>query len=225
MSESIQAVIFDWRGTLVTELSPAQWAAEALRRTGRPAQARDALALLRRINAAAGQPNRLQSPDGNTSRARHLDTYLSVFADAHLDDDLAHELVAVDSDPDYNRLAKDAPGTLRALWQAGVKIGVLSNIHFDIRPEFAAAGLLELIDAFALSCELGIQKPDPEIFRVTAGLLNTPVERTLMVGDRPARDGVAVEAGMVTILVPSLRDPQCCRLGPVTAAAGLAVAP
>jgi FMN phosphatase YigB (HAD superfamily) len=176
--------------------------------------------LLRDIRKAAGQPNRLQSPQGNTSAARHRETYYSVFEDAGLDDDLADALFAVDSDPTYNIFAADAAATLVSVIEKGCKIGVLSNIHFDIRPMFARAQLLDYIDTFVLSNEHGVQKPDPAIFQLALDELGTRAEQTLMVGDRPSRDGVAIEVGMPTLLVPALTDPSQRRLHLVTNAIG-----
>ncbi|TQM30166.1 HAD family hydrolase [Nocardia bhagyanarayanae] len=219
-SPDIRAVVFDWRGTLVTELSPTRWMQEALRRVGRPQDDAAALALLQRIQAADGHPSRLRSPQGNTSAARHEETYRAVFADAGLDTELSDELFAVDSDPTYNHFAADAAATLTALAEYGCKIGILSNIHFDIRPCFAEAQLFDLIDTFVLSSERGIQKPDPAIFRATLDELGTHATETLMVGDRPSRDGMAVEVGMPTLLVPSLTDPQRCQLHVVVNAIG-----
>ncbi|MFE7743061.1 HAD family hydrolase [Nocardia sp. NPDC057455] len=219
-SHDIRAVVFDWRGTLVSELSPQRWTEEALRRSGRRHDAATATALLQNIRTAAGQPNRLQSPQGNTSAARHRETYYAVFADAGLDSDLADALFAVDSDPSYNHFAADAAATLTTLFEGGYRIGVLSNIHFDIRPFFAEAGLSDLIGTFVLSNEHGIQKPDPAIFRVACEELGTRPAQTLMVGDRPSRDGAAVEIGMPTLLVPSLTDPRQRQLHLVTNALG-----
>ncbi|MBU3059969.1 HAD family hydrolase [Nocardia sp. NEAU-G5] len=216
----IRAVVFDWRGTLASELTPEGWVREALRRTGRDDGARSVAAVLRSIRTAAGQPNRLQSPRGNTSYARHRETYYSVFADAALGDDLADALFAVDSDPSYNHFAVDAAETFTALIESDCRIAILSNIHVDIRPTFAAAGLLDSVDTFVLSGERGIQKPDPAIFHLALNHLGVPAEHALMVGDRPSRDGAAVEVGMPTLLVPQLTDPNDRRLHLVTRAAG-----
>ena len=41
---------------------------------------------------------------------------------------------------------------------------MLSDVHFDIRPAFIAAGMDGLVDTFVLSFEQGVQKPDPAIF-------------------------------------------------------------
>jgi FMN phosphatase YigB (HAD superfamily) len=216
----IRAVVFDWRGTLVSELAPEGWAREALRRAGRAHDDHAVTTLLQDIRKAAGQPNRLQSPHGNTSAERHRETYYTVFTDAGLDSELADSLFAVDSDPSYNIFAVDIGRTLDSLIKKGCKIGVISNIHFDIRPTFAEPQLLDSIDTFVLSGEQGIQKPDPAIFRLALDLLGTRAEQTLMVGDRPSRDGVAIEVGMPTLLVPALTDPQQRRLHIVTNAIG-----
>ncbi|MQY22498.1 Phosphoglycolate phosphatase [Nocardia sp. RB20] len=155
------------------------------------------------------------------SAERHRETYYSVFADAGLDIGVADALFAVDSDPGYNVFADDAVETIHGLREFGCKIGVLSNIHFDIRPVFAEVGLLGAIDAVVLSGELGVQKPDPAIFRVALEMLGTRAGETLMVGDRAGRDGVAVEVGMPTLLVPPLTDPRQRRLHLVTNAVGV----
>ncbi|MFC9438801.1 HAD family hydrolase [Nocardia sp. NPDC057030] len=215
------AVVFDWRGTLVSELTPQGWAREALRRIDRDDSDEAVSALLRDIRTAAGEPNRLQSPHGNTSYERHKATFDAVFADAGLDPRLAEELFAVDSDPAYNTFAVDAADTIAALRDHGCKIGILSNIHFDIRPEFAEAGLLTSIDAFVLSGERGIQKPDPAIFELMLKELGTPAEHTLMVGDRFTRDGAAAVIGMPTLLVPALTDHEKRQLHLVTNTVGL----
>ena len=52
-------------------------------------------------------------------------------------------------------------------------------------------------------------------------LLGTPAAHTLMVGDRASRDGVTVQVGMPTLLVPPLTDPHQRRLHIVTRAAGI----
>jgi HAD superfamily hydrolase (TIGR01493 family) len=80
----------------------------------------------------------------------------------------------------------------------------VSDIHFDLRREFAAAGLGGLIDSFVLSFEHGVQKPDPEIFRIAAHALALDPPELLMVGDRASHDGGAVGLGITTLLLPSL---------------------
>ena len=49
-------------------------------------------------------------------------------------------------------------------------------------------------------------EPDPALFALTLSALGTTPGQTLMVGDRSASDGGAVEAGLTTLLLPPLRD-------------------
>jgi HAD superfamily hydrolase (TIGR01509 family) len=96
----------------------------------------------------------------------------------------------------------DAGDALRALRDAGVRVAVVSNVGFDIRPLCAAWGLAELVDAFVLSYEVGRCKPDPAVFRCACAALGVPPERALMVGDSPA-DAGAVRAGCAALVLPA----------------------
>lgn len=116
------------------------------------------------------------------------------------------------------RFAQDVEGLLLALDTAGVRVGVVSDIHVDLRPVFASHVLpdgrtwADLIQTWALSFELGFVKPVPEIFRAALDGLGLPASEVLMVGDRGAWDGAAVEVGMTTLLLPPLEDPADERL-------------
>lgn len=136
----------------------------------------------------------------------HGDTYFGVFADAGIDEELAAALYAVESDPAHNPFAVDAAPVLEAIARHGVRIAVLSDIHFDLRPAFASVGLADAVDAYVLSFEHGVQKPDPAIFELALGYLGTEPQQTLMVGDRSGPDGGAVEVGMPTLLLPPLTN-------------------
>lgn len=96
----------------------------------------------------------------------------------------------------------DVRTTLETLRAAGVKIGVVSNAGWDVRIQFVAAGIHELVDAYALSCEVGVIKPDPELFLRPCKELGVEPARALMVGDTPIPDGGAVAAGIATYLLP-----------------------
>lgn len=197
----MRAVVFDWRGTLVTTVEDEAWVREALRRLGRAHDAATVSAIWRALDAAS-EVHRPDGPDVDTDAALHRETYYRVFAAASLDPALADALYAVESDPAHNPFAVDAAPVLRALAGGGYRIGVLSDIHFDLRPVFAAAGMNDVVDAFVLSYEHGVQKPDPAIFRLALDALGTAPEETLMVGDRASHDGAAVEVGMPTLLLP-----------------------
>ncbi len=200
------SVIFDWRGTLVTTLSPQAWAVEALRLAGRPAGTAEAEGVVRALEQADPDGARLDAPGVDCDAAVHRQTYFDVFAEAGIDPHLASALYAVESDPRHNPFATDAAQTLGRLKQQGVRVAVLSDVHFDIRPAFAAAGLHGLVDTFVLSFEHGVQKPDPAMFTAALQGLGAGAEDTLMVGDRSRPDGAAVECGITTLLLPPLRS-------------------
>src|SRR5882757_339298 len=209
---SLCGVLFDWRGTLVTVLDPHDWARESLNLLGRAADDDATAVLWDAIRSAAGHPDRLASPDCDTSIATHRRTYYDVFTDAGLDGELADALYTVESDPSYNEFALDVAPTIRRLAGAGIKVGVISDIHFDLRPVFAAQGLDTSIDEYVLSYEQGVQKPDPAFFEIALEKLGTPPQETLMVGDRASHDGAAVALGIATLLIPPLTDIHHARL-------------
>jgi HAD superfamily hydrolase (TIGR01509 family) len=193
-----RAVLFDWRGTLVTTLDEEAWAAEALRRLGRDDDPELLAAGLAKI------ADRLDAPGVDTDAARHRRTYEEALLDLALDDELVEALYAVESDLTLNVFAEDAESTLRELCAAGLRLAVVSDIHVDIRPAFAAAGLDGVVDVFTLSVEHGIQKPDPRMFTRTLRALGVEPEHALVVGDRADRDGAAVGCGLATLLLPPL---------------------
>lgn len=204
---TVRAVLFDWRGTLVTTLTKQQWVREALRLCGRDAD--DARAVDRVVTAlrrANGPDDRLDGPGVDSDAGLHRRTHLAVCADAGLDPALSEALYAVDSDPRHNSFAVDAGATLAALRARDLRIAVLCDIHFDVRPAFDAAGLGGQVDVFTLSCEQGVQKPHPLMFARTLAALDVEAADALMVGDRSGPDGAAVEHGVPTLLLPSLRQ-------------------
>jgi FMN phosphatase YigB (HAD superfamily) len=217
-----EAVIFDWRGTLVTTLSEVEWVARSLAAIGRAAGSRDVRQVLDALQEANGEHNRLDSPGVDSSAEVHRSTYFQVFAEAGLDEELSAALYAVESDHRNNLFATDTARTLNALHEHGIRLAVLSDIHFDVRPAFDDAGVDGLIDVFTLSYEHGCQKPDPALFVGTLAGLGTPAPRTLMVGDRSGPDGPAVEQGITTLLLPPLTSPEDHRLDLVTTLCGIA---
>lgn len=211
--------MFDWRGTLVTAPTEREWVIDSLRSVGMSTSAADDV--LHSIEVANGPKDRLDGPGVDSDADVHRRVFMEVFAEARLPQDLAEALYAAEADPTRNPFAQDAHSTLAALRTAGLRVGVISDIHFDLRPAFAAAGMLDLVDAFTLSFEQGIQKPDPLMFTRTAEALGVSPARCLMVGDRSRPDGAAVEQGMTTLLVPPLLQVGDQRLHRVLALCGV----
>jgi FMN phosphatase YigB (HAD superfamily) len=100
------------------------------------------------------------------------------------------------------RAYADAAPVLRALRERGVATALVSNVGFDLRPVLDGLGLLSLLDAVVLSCEVGAIKPEPAIFTAALDALGgvAPGD-ALMVGDHAA-DGGAVALGLRSLLLP-----------------------
>lgn len=95
-------------------------------------------------------------------------------------------------------------------------MGIVSDIHFDIRPAFEALGVADAIAAYSLSFEIGAQKPSAAMFGHALNTLGVTPPEALFVGDRSGPDGGAVEHGMMTLLLPPLGSPHETRLTAVT---------
>lgn len=87
---------------------------------------------------------------------------------------------------------------LRRLRVAGVRIGLLTNGAPDLqREKIESSGLGMFFDAAVVSGEIGIGKPEPEIFHHLLGMLGATPSESLMVGNSLARDIVgAKRAGL-----------------------------
>jgi FMN phosphatase YigB (HAD superfamily) len=205
---AFRAVLLDWRGTLVVAPTYAWLVETALARLGRdaaPSAVERVLELLRRTDST-----RVDSSQIDTDVAEHRAAYLAWFASAKVDDELAHALYAAESDPSLNPFAADVGELLSALTSAGVRVGVVSDIHVDLRPTFADHTVADgrtwadMVDVWALSYELGVAKPDPAIFRAALDGLGLDAREVLMVGDRGAWDGAAAAIGITTLVLPPL---------------------
>ncbi|GHH52309.1 HAD family hydrolase [Lentzea cavernae] len=75
-----------------------------------------------------------------------------------------------------------------------LKVGVLSNISWDVRSLFQRESLA--VDAFALSYEIGFSKPSARAFDAACVRLDVAPSECLYVGADPVTDGAAVSAGL-----------------------------
>ena len=57
-----------------------------------------------------------------------------------------------------------------------------------------------LFDVVVISGEVGLRKPDPDIFKLTVGELGLEAEKCVFVDDHPGHLKAAQEAGMTTVL-------------------------
>jgi HAD superfamily hydrolase (TIGR01509 family) len=206
-------VLFDFHGTLAQVEDPVAWVIAAAAACGADLDRVRATVLADRLVTAgrAGGPVPHRVPphlaehwaDRDLYEHSHRAAYTGLAATVVTDvEGLADALYERLLGPDGWMLYADTEATLRALREAGIRVAVVSNIGFDIRPHFAAWGLEALVDAFALSYEVGRCKPDPAIFLRACGMIGADPERTLMVGDTAA-DAGAVRAGCAALVLPA----------------------
>jgi putative hydrolase of the HAD superfamily len=72
--------------------------------------------------------------------------------------------------------------------RGSVRLGVVSNFYGNLEVLLAEAGLATALDTVVESARVGVQKPDPAIYRLAAERLGLPPREVVMVGDSFERD-------------------------------------
>ena len=86
---------------------------------------------------------------------------------------------------------------VREIKAQGVRTAILSNIPFDLRAELRNAfDWLDEFDVQIWSCDHGVIKPDPAIYRICLDALGCKPERALFFDDRPRNVEGARSVGM-----------------------------
>lgn len=191
---SVEAVIFDWGGTL-TQWAPVeledmwQLAAEHLAdETGR-----HVAELKRELHAAE-----LRMWD-RVNKTQYAGTLGEILADAsrQLGLDVASAVLSemakrhLDAWTPHMHHHADAFDSLKRLKQAGLKLGLLSNTHWpeSFHEHFLIRdGLAEWLDVRVYTSNLRHSKPHRETFMHVLGRLGVDPDKAVMVGDRPIDD-------------------------------------
>ncbi|MEV6481950.1 HAD-IA family hydrolase [Streptomyces sp. NPDC051576] len=203
----MNAVLFDFSGTLFRIESTESWLRAVLRDTGITLSEPELAEAARALESAGAmpggaQPERLPEEFAEAWAARdesaalHRAAYTGVARQVPLPDPALYDAL-------YDRHMAPAAWTpypdtedvLRTLRERGIGVGVVSNIGWDLRPVFREHGLAPYVDAYVLSYEHGIQKPDSRLFAVACEALGVDPEDVLMVGDERRADGGAAALG------------------------------
>jgi putative hydrolase of the HAD superfamily len=139
------------------------------------------------------------------SNTRHHEVWTALYTTAgceRLAPGLSEELYALTVSADSWEAFPDTLSTLEAVRDRGLRIGVLSDTGFDLRPAMDQLGLSPFLDAIVMSFEHGVCKPAVKTFLTACDQLQVEPEQTLMVGDNPLTDSGAVAAGMYVFLLP-----------------------
>ena len=190
-------VLFDFSGTLFDDKSVLD-----------PARDLVGDAVITRVLSVVDSPEGIAARRGcDVSRERHRAVWTALISEAG-----PYSSVVVDAiygaltDPAAWTPYPDTARVVTTLHERGLRVGVVSNIGWDIRPALAAAGVLDVLDTVVLSCEQGVEKPDPALFTLACDKLGLEPSSVLFVGDDPVKDGAAVKVGMPVYLLPSERS-------------------
>ncbi|MYS37017.1 HAD superfamily hydrolase (TIGR01509 family)/HAD superfamily hydrolase (TIGR01549 family) [Streptomyces sp. KhCrAH-43] len=203
----IKGVLFDFSGTLFRIESVRSWLAATLAERGVSVDAtafERYAAELEAFGALPGGPGPQRMPGELADVWAHRDESAELHRAAFTglarqvplpDEGLYDALYDRHLSPDAWRPYPDAAEVLAGLREAGVRIGVVSNIGWDLRPVFRAHGLDRYVDAYVLSFEHGVQKPDARLFHTACTLLGQDPADVVMVGDDREADGGAAALG------------------------------
>ncbi|MEU1177972.1 HAD-IA family hydrolase [Streptomyces sp. NPDC005820] len=210
------AVLFDFSGTLFRIESAEAWLRAVLEEAGVGLPEGEVTATARALEVAGAlpggaAPGRVPAEMAGVWRVRdesaaaHRAAYTGlsrqvVLPDAGLHDALYDRHMTPAAWAPY----PDALDVLSGLRESGVSVGVVSNIGWDLRPVFREHGLDRFVDAYVLSYEHGVQKPDPRLFAVACEALGVDPRAVLMVGDDRRADGGAATLGCAVHFVDHL---------------------
>ncbi|MFH8804121.1 HAD family hydrolase [Streptomyces sp. NPDC017936] len=201
------AVLFDFSGTLFRIESAESWLRAVLDAAGAALPEAELVRTARALESAGALPGgahpvRVPEDVAGLWRVRdesaelHRAAYTGLSRQVPLPDPGLHDaLYERHMTPAAWSPYPDAPHVLGALRERGIKVAVVSNIGWDLRPVFREHGLDPFVDAYVLSYEHGVAKPDPRLFAAACAALGAEPGSTLMVGDDRGADGGAAALG------------------------------
>lgn len=211
----IEAVIFDWGGTLTpwheVDLGE-QWRVFAREVHGVALDSPDVAAS--DLDAAHALAERILAVEGSAwqrGRSEHLSATLdAILAEAGLDAEHDRHHLALAA---YRRFWEPHTHTdpqVRPLWEGlrdrGIRVGVLSNTIWSRayhRELFERDGVLDLIDGDVYSSEIHVVKPHAEAFLAACAVVGVSPESAVYVGDRIFEDVHGPQqVGMRAIWIP-----------------------
>ncbi len=139
------------------------------------------------------------------SNARHREVWMALYDAAgceRLAPGLSEELYALTVSAESWEAFPDTLPTLKAVREKGLRVGIVSDTGFDLRPAMDQLGLSPFLDTVVMSFEQGVCKPATSVFLAACEQLQVDPARTLMVGDNPLTDSGAVAVGMYVFLLP-----------------------
>jgi putative hydrolase of the HAD superfamily len=119
----------------------------------------------------------------------------------------------------WSRLLDGTDRLLGELASEGYRLGVISNSDGRIDQLFEAIGIAHHFEAIIDSGKVGVEKPEPEIFRIACERMDVEPAGGLYIGDIYEIDIVgARRAGMPAVMIDPLddrRDLDCDRIASI----------
>jgi putative hydrolase of the HAD superfamily len=201
----VEAVIFDWGGTLTPwqNSDGKAWTRIAAR-----------LVSPDRVDVVAAALAAAEDELWRRSREEHRSGSLAeIFGAAGVAE---HDLAYTAHEEEWEWATftdPDAAVLLTGLRERGIRVGVLSNTSWSrARHEqiFVRDGVAHLIDGAVYTCDIPWTKPHPEAFRAAMAAVGaTDPARCVFVGDRPFDDIYgARSAGMRAVFLPHSQIPE-----------------
>ena len=197
LTDGMQAVVFDFFGTL-TPVSPNEvWAGNAAKLAAVFGVGAESLLQVlddsfpERISGALGDVRQTMRALGDRLGARLTEEQLA-------------EAIAVRRSVQEAMFAlrPEALGVIEQLRSAGLKTGLVSDCTSELPDAWARLPLAGVIDAPVFSCIEGTRKPDPRLFRKVAADLETEPARCVYVGDGGGQELTGASAlGMRAVLL------------------------
>ena len=110
-------------------------------------------------------------------------------------------------------LYPDGEEFLAWLEDRGVKTGLITDGNAPVQHrKIRALGLDGRLDVVLASCDLGLAKPDPEVYRYCLGKLGVAPKEAVYIGDNPLKDFIgARQIGMKTVRIVRPEGMHMCR--------------
>ena len=194
-----KAVLFDLDDTLYDHLQSARQGLIALSRR-HPALLEVPIPVLEERYSQALEQLHLQMLSGDLTqteaRTRRMQQFFGSFQ-ISLTDEVAlaeHELFRYDSDQAFE-FVQGAEEILRRLRELEMRMAIVTNnLVSEQINKLKQLGIEGYFDVVAISEEIGVSKPDPEIFMITLERLGLQANDVVMVGDSLKSDILGAQA-------------------------------
>lgn len=191
------AVIFDLFGTLVPNMSLSEHRAVLTRMAHVLSAPSDDFTQLWFDTFNERSTGIFQSPDDNVA-------YICRTLGISVNETKAKRATRIRFDYSVRSMVprSDAIETLSHLQCEGFKTGVISDCSAEVPAIWKDTPFVKLIDVAVFSCLVGVKKPDPRIYQLTANQLGIKPEKCLYIGDGSSQELTgASQVGMHAVLL------------------------